>query len=120
MAINFPNNPVNNATYTFNRVTYIFRKPNSNEGYWAVTTPATASVATPTDIDKGTDNAKYVTPLALHGSGFVRQDDTTKETTLKADGVERLRTHSTGVSLIGDLTINGVSLADLIKNTKIT
>ncbi len=117
MAINFPNNPLDGATYTFNNVGYRFIRPNlSNTGYWAVATPATAGLATPTDIDAGSDNSKYITPLGLDGSKYVREDQTSGNTELKHKGSTRVKTTNTGVEMTGNVLINGVPLADYIKS----
>jgi len=112
MAINFPNTPVNGNTYTYIGIQYTYIKvPPTTEGYWAVKTPATIGVATPTNINEGTDNAKYVTPLGLNGSKYVREDESTGETVLNNSGLERLKTTVQGVEVTGSLRVNGAPVA---------
>jgi len=111
MVIDFPSNPVNGNTYTYLGIQYTYiKEPPSIEGYWAVKTPSTVGVAATTDINEGTDNAKYVTPLGLNGSKYVREDESTGETVLNNSGLERLKTTVQGVEVTGSLKVNGTSV----------
>lgn len=105
--IDFPNNPTNGSTYSYQGIKYTFHKPTTAEGYWRVTTPTTLGVATPTEINEGTDNAKYVTPMGLDSSEYVREDKTSGETVLNSSGSERLKTVGTGVEVTGNLDFSG-------------
>lgn len=109
MAINFPNTPVDGSTYTYQTIKYTFIQPNNLvDGYWTVLTTADVGVATPTEIDVGTDNAKYISPLGLVGSKYVREDENTEETVLKSGGLNRLVAKADGVDFVGKMTRNGV------------
>ena len=70
MAINFPNNPVDANTYTYNSVTYVYSQDGVDEGFWRVGVPASSGVASPLEIDTGTNNIKYVTPYGLNESKY--------------------------------------------------
>ena len=107
MAINFPNNPINGNTYTYNNIVYTFLRPTTGEGYWAVLTPSSVGVATSDEIDEGTNNVKYVAPASLVGSKYVREDQTSGETVLNANGVERLKTTDQGTESTGQMLLNG-------------
>jgi hypothetical protein len=69
MAINFPNNPINGNTYTYEGVKYTFKDSGSG-GYWYLKDLGTATAATTADVDAGTDNTKYVTSDSLSGSTY--------------------------------------------------
>lgn len=116
MAINFPNAPVNKSTYTYLSTEYTFIQPDTNfDGYWAVLTPATVGVATPTEINAGTDNSKYTSPDGLNSSKYVREDEATGETLLKANGLERLKAQTTGIKVTGQVVLDGDVLRDSTK-----
>ena len=70
MAINFPGNPVNGNTYTYDDIVYTYIQSGSNEGYWKIATPGTVGIATPSDINLGVDNIKYITPYGLANSDY--------------------------------------------------
>ena len=111
MVINFPSNPVNGNTYIYLGIQYTYiKEPPAIEGYWAVKTPATVGIATPTDINEGTDSVKYITPLGLNGSRYVSEDESTGETVLDNSGLERLKTTAQGVEVTGSLKVNGTSV----------
>jgi hypothetical protein len=80
MAINFPDSPNDGDQYTYpttNGITYVFIDPDGaggNDGYWAVLTASSASVATGAEINAGTDDVKYITPKAVADSGLARKD----------------------------------------------
>ena len=105
--IDFPINPVHGSTYSYLDIQYTFYKPTSTEGYWRVSTPASVGVATPTEINEGTDNAKYVTPQGLDNSEYVREDKTSGETVLNSSSSERLKASGTGVEITGKLVLGG-------------
>ncbi len=105
--IDFPLNPTHGNTYSYLDIQYTFHKPTAAEGYWRVSTPASVGVATPTEINEGTDNAKYVTPQGLDNSEYVREDKTSGETVLNFSGSKRLKAGSTGVEVTGKLVLDG-------------
>ncbi len=105
--IDFPLNPTHGNTYTYLDIQYTFYKPTTAEGYWRVATPASVGVATPTEINEGTDNAKYVTPQGLDSSEYVREDKTSGETVLDYAGSERLKASNAGVEITGKLLLDG-------------
>lgn len=108
MAINFPDSPVNGNTYTYLNINYTFLQPNpAFDGYWTVVDPAALSAATSTDINEGTSNDRYNTPLALNGSKYVREDEANGETMLNHNGTERLKTTAQGVEVTGKLKLGG-------------
>lgn len=106
MAVNFPNSPINGNTYTYLDIQYTFVKVGTDEGYWKVSTPASVGVATSTEINTGTDNAKYISPLGLEGSKYVRED-VGGETLLNANGATRLKTTVAGIEVTGKLFLDG-------------
>lgn len=69
MAINFPNNPLDGNTYTYEGVKYTFKDTGSG-GYWYIKDLGTATAATTADVNAGTDNTKYVTSDSLSGSTY--------------------------------------------------
>lgn len=69
MAINFPNNPLDGNTYTYEGVKYTFKDTGSG-GYWYLKDLGTATAATTADVNAGTDNTKYVTSDSLSGSTY--------------------------------------------------
>ncbi len=112
MAINFPDNPVNGNQYTYNDIVYTYKKSGSNEGYWTVLTPSSVGVATPTEIDEGTNNEKYASPQGLAGSKYVREDEASGETVLNATGEKRFKTTAQGVEVTGKLVLG----SDVVKD----
>ena len=116
MAINFPENPIAGNTYEYLDIQYIYRV-SGNVGWWAVNTPAFVGVATPDEINAGTNNEKYTTPQGLNSSKYVREDETTGETVLSDTGDERLRAHRTGVDVTGSLSVGGVNMITYITET---
>jgi len=72
MAINFPDSPINGTTYDYLGVRYIWKDTGGGTGLWTVTTPGTYGAATAAEIDHGIDPVKYVTPLELERSEYVR------------------------------------------------
>lgn len=116
MAINFPDNPVNGNTYTYENINYTFIRPDlAFNGYWAVVDPAALSFATSDDINKGTSNNVYNTPLALEGSKYVREDEVSGDTVLGHNGSERLRANSTGIDYQGILRRAGVTIPIVVE-----
>lgn len=111
MAINFPNSPVAGNTYEYLDIQYIYRMSGAT-GWWAVNTPAFVGVATPTEINEGTNNEKFVSPQGLNASKYVREDEVSGETTLSANGLERLRASNTGTHLTGQLVLDGEVVKD--------
>ncbi len=108
MAINFPNSPVNGNTYTYQNIVYTFVQPDTSfDGYWAVVNPSDLSAATSAEINEGTTDSKFNTPLGLNGSKYVREDEASGETTLNHNGVERLKTTAQGTVLSGKLLLSG-------------
>ena len=107
MAINFPDSPIDGNQYTYNDIVYTYKKSGANEGYWTVLTPSSVGVATPTEINEGTDNQKYASPQGLAGSKYVREDEASGETVLNADGLERLKATAQGVEATGTLKVSG-------------
>jgi hypothetical protein len=73
MAIDFPNAPVNGSTYSYQGVKYTFIKPGIDTGYWAVLTVGTVDIATPAEVEAGTDNAKFMTPFSIEGSTYAKE-----------------------------------------------
>ena len=69
MAINFPNNPLDGNTYTYEGVKYTFKDTGSG-GYWYLKDLGTATAATTADVNAGADNTKYVTSDSLSGSTY--------------------------------------------------
>jgi len=71
MAINFPKTPINGTKYTYASVEYTYLKSAQwDDGYWAVQTPASNGAATASEINAGTNNNKYITPLGLAQSKY--------------------------------------------------
>tara|TARA_R110000824_G_scaffold23140_5_gene83487 strand:- start:13192 stop:13800 length:609 start_codon:yes stop_codon:yes gene_type:complete len=76
MAINFPNSPTAGSTYTYQGITYTWIDTSGGggaDGYWKVNTPGSVGIATGAEVDTGTDNAKYVTPLAMEDSSYIKE-----------------------------------------------
>lgn len=118
MAIDFPNNPVAGNTYSYLDIQYIYRV-SGDVGWWAVNTPATVGVATPDEINEGTDNAKYISPQGLEASDYVRQDEATGDTVLYSKERRRLHAHDTGVDIVGilaEVTSTGVPVAPILND----
>jgi len=69
-AINFPDSPVDGNTYEYSGVIFTYKDTGSSTGYWHVTTPGSVSIASSVDIDTGTDNVKYITPLGVSASDY--------------------------------------------------
>lgn len=69
MAINFPNNPLDGNTYTYEGVKYTFKDTGSG-GYWYLKDLGTATAATTTDVNAGTDTTKYVTSESIKDSVY--------------------------------------------------
>lgn len=107
MAINFPSPAINGQTYKYNEVTYIYSKNGTDEGYWKVSLPTVSGVATPEEIDEGSNNVKYASPQGLAGSKYVREDEASGETVLSADGLERVKAHAQGVDITGKMLVDG-------------
>lgn len=110
MAIDFPSNPVNGNTYSYLDVQYTYIQTPPHPGYWAVITPASYGVATPDEINEGTDNGKFTTSRGLEGSKYVREDEASGETSLFYNALLRLKALVTGVNVTGSLTENGVKV----------
>ena len=66
MAINFPTSPTVGSDYTYQGIKYTYQA----DGYWAVTTVGTQGVASPEDLNAGTDSVKYLTPTSFSGSKY--------------------------------------------------
>lgn len=66
MAINFPTNPTVGSDYSYQGIKYTYQA----DGYWAVTTVGTQGVASPEDLNAGTDSVKYLTPTSFSGSKY--------------------------------------------------
>lgn len=77
MAIDFPNSPVNGTTYSFLGITYTYTDSGGGLGYWGVATAGNVGAASVGEIDAGTDNVKYVSPLGLDGSKYGTSDEVT-------------------------------------------
>jgi hypothetical protein len=74
MAINFPNSPVHGTTYEYQGTTYRFELTTGSVGYWKVHLPIPSGLATPTEIDAGSEPIKYITPEALALSKYNRSE----------------------------------------------
>jgi len=72
--IDFPSSPLNGNTYTFGSVTYTYVVSGAS-GYWAVLTGGTTGQATGAEVNTGTDNIKYMTPLSIENSEYVKEAD---------------------------------------------
>lgn len=70
MAIDFPSTPVDGTTYDYQGVRYIWKEVSVGVGYWRVYTPGTVGIATPSEIDAGTEGIKYITPEGLSLSKY--------------------------------------------------
>ncbi len=70
MAINWPSPASDGDTYSYEGVTYTFVKNGSDEGYWTVITVGELAAASSSDINAGTDNNSFITPLGLAGSDY--------------------------------------------------
>jgi hypothetical protein len=70
MAIDFPNSPVQGSTYSYLGITYTYEDTGGGTGFWKVSTPGNTGIATSTEVDTGTNNGKYLTPLAIDGSKY--------------------------------------------------
>ena len=66
MAINFPTSPTVGSDYSYQGIKYTYQA----DGYWAVTTVGTQGVASPEDLNAGTDSVKYLTPTSFSGSKY--------------------------------------------------
>lgn len=66
MAINFPISPTVGSDYSYQGIKYTYQA----DGYWAVTTVGTQGVASPEDLNAGTDSVKYLTPTSFSGSKY--------------------------------------------------
>lgn len=115
MAVDFPTNPVDGSTYEYLNVVYVYVATSGADGYWAVRRPGQLSPATSGDLNEGTSNNKYATPLGLAGSKYVREDQVSGETVLNHSGTERLKTTAQGVETIGRLTLGGDTYKDGVK-----
>lgn len=67
--IDFPNNPIEGTTYTYEGIKYTFKDTGSG-GYWYLKDLGTATAASTADVDAGTDDTKYVTSDSLSGSTY--------------------------------------------------
>lgn len=115
MTINFPNNPTQGNTYTYQEITYTYIQPDTAfDGYWAVVNPSSLSAATSAEINAGTTNDKFNTPLGLQGSKYVREE-ASGETVLNHNGAERLKTTAQGVEVADRLTLGGDTYKDGVK-----
>lgn len=115
MAVDFPTNPVDGSTYEYQNVVYVYVTTSGADGYWAVRRPGQLSPATSGELNEGTSNTKYATPLGLAGSKYVREDQAIGETVLNHSGAERLKTTAQGVETSGRLTLGGDTYKDGIK-----
>ena len=70
MAIDFPNSPVQGSTYSYLGITYTYEDTGGGTGFWKVSTPGNTGIATSAEVDTGTNNSKYLTPLAIDGSKY--------------------------------------------------
>lgn len=75
MAINFPNNPVNGNTYTYQDTEYMFTQSSGQEGYWKVVQPIASGIANVQEIDDGIEPVKYITPENLELSKYNKEVD---------------------------------------------
>jgi len=73
--IDFPDTPIHGTTYEYLGVAYIYKKLVGTVGFWQVSTVGTYGPALASEIDEGTDAVKYVTPLELNNSGYLREDE---------------------------------------------
>jgi hypothetical protein len=113
MAIDFPAITVTGQTYDYLGIRYTADYTNP-PGFWKVTTPGSYGAATDTEINTGTDTVKYLTPLELEQSDYVRQEESTGVTNLDYNGSTKLATNNTGVDVTGTLDASGnLSCQDL-------
>ena len=70
MAIDFPNSPVQGSTYSYLGIIYTYEDTGGGTGFWKVSTPGNTGIATSAEVDTGTNNGKYLTPLAIDGSKY--------------------------------------------------
>lgn len=87
MAINFPNSPVHGNTYDYLGVRYQY-DGSTSPGFWKVVTVGTVSAATGAEVTTGTDNAKFVTPLAMEDSDYWSAHNDGAGSGLDADHVD--------------------------------
>jgi hypothetical protein len=104
MAINFPSSPAGGSTYDYEgvRYTWLDRSP---DGYWKVGEPGQLGPATGAEVDTGTDNDKFVTPLSMGESKYVKEESN-GVTTLDYNGAGKLSTSNAGVGVTGDVTVS--------------
>tara|TARA_R110002167_G_C12453847_1_gene632017 strand:- start:270 stop:788 length:519 start_codon:yes stop_codon:yes gene_type:complete len=115
MAINFPNSPTAGSTYTYQGITYTWIDTSGGggaAGYWKVNTTGSIGIATGAEVDIGTDNAKYVTPLAMEDSSYVKSSDVLGGAGQAWQDVKSSRaeatvyTNSTGRPILVSITVN--------------
>lgn len=75
MAIDFPNNPVNGNTYTYQDTEYMFTQSSGQEGYWKVVQPIASGIANVQEINDGQEPIKYITPENLELSKYNKETD---------------------------------------------
>ena len=112
--VEFPNSPVHGSTYTYLGIRYIFVKQDADgvaftEGYWTTSTSGSYSAASVAEINAGTENFKYISPLELSTTKYTREDETSGRTELKDSGTVKLNTTSSGVQVSGTLGVTGNS-----------
>ena len=112
--VEFPNSPVHGSTYTYLGIRYIFVKQDADgvaftEGYWTTSTSGSYSAASVAEINAGTENFKYISPLELSTTKYTREDETSGRTELKNSGTVKLNTSSSGVQVSGTLGVTGSS-----------
>ena len=71
MAIDFPSTPSPGQNYDFGGVRYTW-VDDGGSGYWAILEPGLQGPATGAEVTTGTDNQKYVTPLAVENSDIMK------------------------------------------------
>jgi hypothetical protein len=114
MAIDFPSSPTAGSTYTYQGINYTWIDTSGMggaDGFWKVNTPGSVGVATGAEVDTGTDNAKYVTPLAMEDSSYSKSLATTTEL-----GLVEMATTAEAQTGISDLVTPSVEKArEMIK-----
>lgn len=70
MAINFPNTPIDGNTYDYGGIRYTYADTGGGTGYWRVTTPGTAGIASAAEISAGADLVKYLTSKGFADSQY--------------------------------------------------
>lgn len=73
MAINFPNSPVDGSSYDFAGVRYTYNG-TTTPGFWYIANPGSTAPATPTEINDGTNDSKYISSKGLLESLYLRGD----------------------------------------------